>query len=560
VKINRKLAPLPKQPSLLNWHTLWGLLFVAAIIWSLHTAGLFERDLVNVGGWTLVLRFLLAATRPELSLEFLQLTLEATLQTLAYAVCGTFFSVLLGLVGGILSSEVWWSVSGGSFQAQWLVVRAILAIPRAIHELIWGLFFINIFGLDPLVAVLAIAIPFGAITAKVFSEILDETPRGPLNVLLNSGVPPLNAFAYSLIPQAFPNLLSYTFYRFECSIRSAAVLGIIGAGGLGYQILLSLQSLRYEQMWTFLIALVLLSGSTDFWSATLRRLDAPIRLDLNILNLSHQKPLNKSNRLVNLSLFGTIVLLIFSFWYIKADFTKLWTPQATQLLAGVVQDSFPPDMGQLSQVFALSAPTLAMSILAIAIAGLGGILLSFPAANNFLLPGGILDTGDNSHRCWGTAVLVFTRVLLLFTRAVPEPVWALIFLFVFFPGILPGAIALGIHNLGIMGRLMAEVIENLDKRTARSFKALGASSSQVFLYGILPRTLPRFIAYMLYRWEVCIRATVIVGFVGAGGLGRLLTEQLSSFDYRGVVATLIYFICLTFVVDLISATVRRTLR
>ncbi len=548
----------PKQPSLLNWRTLWGLLFVAAVIWSLHLAGLFERDQVNVGGWTLVVRFLLAAFSPELSSEFLHLTLEATLQTLTYAVCGTFFSVLLGLVGGVLSSEVWWLSKG--FQAYWLAVRAFLAIPRAIHELIWGLFLINIFGLDPLVAVLAIAIPFGAITAKVFAEILDETPRTSLLALLNSGVSPLNAFAYSLIPQAFPNLLSYTFYRFECSIRSAAVLGIIGAGGLGYQILLSLQSLRYEQMWTFLIALVLLSGATDFWSAMLRRqLGATSRLDLNVLNLSQrQKPLDQDHRLVSLSLFGVIVLLIFSFWYVKADFTKLWTPRTAQLLAGLIQDSFPPDISQLSQVLTLAAQTLAMSLLAITIAGIGGILLSFPAANNFLLPGGILDPGRNSHL--GTAVLVFTRFFLLFTRAVPEPIWALIFLFVFFPGILPGAIALGIHNLGILGRLMAEVTENLDQRAARSLKALGATGSQVFLYGVLPCTLPRFVAYILYRWEVCIRATLIVGFVGAGGLGRLLTEQLSSFDYRGVIATLICFICLTFLVDLISATVRRTLR
>lgn len=548
---------LPKQPSLLNWRTLWGLLFVAAVIWSSHLAGLFERNLINVGGWTLVVRFLVAAFSPELSPEFLQLTLEATLQTLTYAVCGTFFSVILGSVGGILSSEVWW-FSGG-FPAHWLAVRAFLAIPRGIHELVWGLFLINIFGLDPLVAVLAIAIPFGAITAKVFAEILDETPRAPLLALLNSGVSPLSAFAYSLIPQAFPNLLSYTFYRFECSIRSAAVLGIISAGGLGYQILLSLQSLRYEQMWTFLIALVLLSGSTDFWSAMLRRqLGAASRLDLN-LNLSQrQKPLAQNDRLVSLSLFGIIVLLIFSFWYVKADFTKLWTPRTTQLLGGVIQDSFPPDITQLRQVLTLAAQTLAMSILAITIAGIGGILLSFPAANNFLLPGGILDLGRNSHL--GTLVLVTTRFFLLFTRAVPEPIWALIFLFVFFPGILPGAIALGIHNLGILGRLMAEVTENLDERAARSLKALGATGSQVFLYGILPCTLPRFVAYILYRWEVCIRATLIVGFVGAGGLGRLLTEQLSSFDYRGVVATLICFICLTFLVDLISATVRRTLR
>jgi phosphonate transport system permease protein len=164
------------------------------------------------------------------------------------------------------------------------------------------------------------------------------------------------------------------------------------------------------------------------------------------------------------------------------------------------------------------------------------------------------------NRGWGIAVLAIARLFLLFTRAIPEPVWALIFLFVLFPGILPGALALGIHNLGILGRLMAEVTENLDERPLRSLKALGATSTSTLLYGVLPRVLPRFFAYILYRWEVCLRATAIVGFVGAGGLGRLLSEQLSSFDYQGVVTTLICFICLTFLVDLISAAARRALR
>nr|WP_242022254.1 ABC transporter permease subunit [Trichocoleus sp. FACHB-90] len=603
---------------------MWGLLFLASFVWSLHSAGVFEQDLINEGGWNLVWRFLVAAVHPDFSQEFLQLTLDATFKTLAYAVCGTFFSVLIGLVAGILSSEVWWeSVLKTQktkliTQSPWLVVRGVLAIPRAIHELIWGLFFVNIFGLDPLVAVLAIAIPFGAITAKVFSEILDETPHQPLMALLNSGVPPLNAFIYSLIPQAFLNLLSYAFYRFECSIRSAAVLGIIGAGGLGYQIFLSLQSLRYEQMWTFLIALILLTGATDFWSAMLRRrLGAPSRLDLNVLNLSgRKKPLYQNDPVVKVSFLGTVVLLIFSFWYVQADYSKLHSPRTFQLLAGVFQDALPPDFSQLSQLFELSAKTLAMSILAMAGAGLGGIFLSFLAANNFLLSGGVGESrspqpplirgageknllsggvgesrspqpplirgagenlkpslirgaGENLKPPFlrgargdlrGNVVLFVTRFLLLVARAVPEPIWALIFLFVLFPGILPGAIALSLHNLGILGRLMAEVVENLEQRPITSLKALGATDSQVFLYGILPRTLPRFVAYILYRWEVCIRSTVIVGLVGAGGLGRLLAEQLSSFDYKGLLTTLIVFLVLTFSVDLISASVRRSLR
>ena len=577
---NRQSAALPKRPSLLNAKSLWGLLFVAALVWSVHSAGLFQRELVNIGGGTLVWRFLVAATHPDLSREILQLALDSTLKTLAFAVCGTFFSVLSGLVGGVLCSEVWWQSvarvrgqgSGFRGQAPWLGIRAVLAVPRAIHELIWGLFLVNIFGLDPLVAVLAIAIPFGAITAKVFSEILDETPRQPLMALLNSGVPPLNAFTYTLLPQAFLNLLSYSFYRFECSIRSAAVLGIIGAGGLGYQILLSLQSLRYEQVWTFLIALIVLNGLTDFWSALLRhRLGAPSRLDLNVLNLrAGKKPLYQHDPVVRASFLGVIVLLVFSFWYVQADFSKLWAPRTAELLTGVVRDVFPPDGSQMSQLFTLSLQTLAMSILAMAGAGLGGIVFSFPAAHNFLLPGGIFAPGNRSplskggwggkNQRWGTVVLICTRFLLLAARAVPEPIWALLFLFVMFPGILPGAIALALHNFGILGRLMAEVVENLDERPLRSLKALGATRPQVFLYGVLPLTLPRFIAYILYRWEVCIRASVIVGLVGAGGLGRLLTEQLSSFDYKSLLTTLIIFFGLTFFVDLISASVRRTLR
>ncbi|MEW6497020.1 MAG: phosphate ABC transporter permease, partial [Cyanobacteriota bacterium] len=199
--LHRLPSNLPKRPSLLNVRSLWGLVFVASLVWSLHIAGVFQNDLINEGGWTLVWRFLVAAIHPDLTPELLQLTLESTLKTLAFAVCGTFFCVLIGLVGGVLSSEVWWhsitrirsQESGFRSQTPWLVVRGILAIPRAIHEVIWGLFFVNIFGLDPLVAVLAIAIPFGAITAKVFSEILDETPRQSFTALLNSGVPPLNA-------------------------------------------------------------------------------------------------------------------------------------------------------------------------------------------------------------------------------------------------------------------------------------------------------------------------------------------------------------------------------
>jgi len=560
---------LPRQPYL-TAPLGWGLVGLGAIVLSLLTAGLFQRDLVNVAGLPQLWQFLQAAAHPDLSQNLLQVTLNATVTTFAYAVCGTLFSLILGAIGGILVSQVWWqTVSPRQHQVSswWYGIRFLLAVPRAIHELIWGLFFINLWGLDPLTAVLAIAIPFGAITAKVFAEILDETPRQPLDALLHSGVSAPIAFCYGLLPLAGLNLVSYAFYRFECSIRSAAVLGIIGAGGLGYEILLSLQSLQYEQLWTFFYALFVLNGLVDFGSAWLRRyLNCANRLELNLpsaqrsqrQSVAHTQPSHRhaiQRSFIGLMLLG---LTVFSFWSVHANYSKLWASRTRQLLGELVRSSLPPDWSLLPQLLPLSIQTVAMSMLAIALAGLGGMLLAFPSASHSLLSGGVLNPVRPNY--WAMAGRLLTQTILLMARAIPAPIWALVALFVLFPGILPGAIALGIHNLGILGRLKAETIENLDTRPLEALKAQGAPGSLVFLYGVLPLSLPRFLAYDLYRWEVCMRETVIVGLVGAGGLGRLLTEQLSSFDYRGTIVTLAGFLLLTFLVDAISAQVRRSLR
>ncbi len=562
-----------RRPSPLNRRVLTLLLFGVAFAWSLAQASVWSRDVVNEQGWPLVWRFVSAIARPDLSPDLLALVLQSTLVTLAFAVCGTALSLLIGAVVGLLSSAICGQalVPGRPGVARigtapWLAVRAALAVPRAIHEVIWGLFFINIIGLDPLTAILAIAIPFGAITGKVFADILDETPRDVLHALQHSGAQRFTALLYSVLPQAFPDLLSYAFYRLECAIRSATVLGLIGAGGLGYQILLSLQSLRYEQMWTFLFALIVLSGVTDLWSSFLRRrLHLANRIDLHAQQVAPtSRATYRPDPMAQLSLALTALLIPWSLWYVNADVSKLMAPRTVQLLAGVARDSLPPrlDASLIAELFRLSAQTLSMSILAMTLAGAGGLLLALPAARNLVKPGGLLES--DHRRVGGTVAgtLIFgsARSILLVTRAISEPIWTFILLFVLFPGILPGAIGLGLYNLGILGRLMAEVTENADQQPLRALAAQGAARSQVFVYGVLPATLPRNLLYLLYRWEVSIRATVVVGLVGAGGLGRLLTEQLGSFDYRSVVTTLIFFVGLTFLVDMISAAARRAIR
>ncbi len=542
------------------------LLWVGLVSWSLWLAGLGRSPIINWAGLPLLGQFWAAMFQPALDGEFVRVIGSATLTTLAFAVCGTALSLIIGLFGGVACSQVWWQVCwpGAAGQRLWIALRGTLVIPRAIHELIWGLLLLNVLGLDPMVGVLAIAIPFGAITAKVFSEILDETPTAPLQSLVNSGVRPGIAFIYGHLPQALPNLISYGFYRFECSLRSAAVLGVIGAGGLGYQIFLSLKSLQYEQLWTGFYALILLNGLVDAWSGWLRRrMGFVSRMDLVGQQDKEERKKGKRKKgwFVRLSWGAIAAAFPICLAYLDIDWSR-WG-QARSLLSELAAQVTPAQvLPEFSfSLVPIALQTVAMSVIAITLAGLGGVAFSFPAAQNFFLPGGILRSAGEGRR-WGTGhlALLLTRLVLLGARAIPAPILALVILYGMFPSILPGALALAIHNFGILGRLMAEVNENLPDGPVRALRSLGASSGGLVFYGILPANLARFLAYILYRWEVCLRETVIVGLVGAGGLGRLMTEQLSSFDYSGLAATLGVFIGLTMGVDWVSGWLRSAVR
>lgn len=521
---------------------VWLVILLASFVASLLAAGVGRRDIVNAGGWGMVRSFFAAAAQPELSGGFLRLTLDAALTTISYAVLGTALSVLLGVVGGVLASETWWrsgsprSLKPGRERvgAGWLAARGALGVPRAVHEAIWALFLVNVLGRDPLVGVLAIAIPYGAVTAKVYSELLDETPPAAFRALRGAGAGRLKALAYSLGPQAVPELVSYAFYRFECSIRAATILGFIGAGGLGFQLSLSFQSLRYAEMWTLLYVLILVSGLADLWSRRLRsRLTTrPRPRTAGVL---------RRDRLLTGSGVLAAALVVAGAWHLHIDVATLWAARTRSLLADVASSAFPPNLDGVTDLARLTLETLAMAVVATVLATSGAVVVAFVAARS------------------GLASLV-ARAVLLACRAIPPPVWALLFLFVLFPGPLPGAMALAVYNFGILGRLMAEVVENLDPRPVRALTARGAGPATAFLYGALPVALPRFAAYSLYRWEVTTRETVVVGLVGAGGLGSLLQTQLASFDYRGVVVTLAALVVLTIAVDLAGASLRRALR
>ncbi|MDA1128866.1 MAG: ABC transporter permease subunit [Chloroflexi bacterium] len=236
-------------------------------------------------------------------------------------------------------------------------------------------------------------------------------------------------------------------------------------------------------------------------------------------------------------------------WSNAADFVR-------QLL-GIDEPGRPAylELSRWAETGKLAYKTLLMSVLAIGLAGVGVLITFLPAARN-------VSNGELGGRpSAGLGVLYHVlRLVFAFTRAVPELVWAMVIVFFLSPGVLPGAIALGLHNYGIVGKLSAEVVENMDPGPARALRSSGAGNLQMLAYGIIPQAIPQFLTYLLYRWEVVIRTTVVVGFVSAGGLGREFRLSLSFFHYTDVALIIIWYLILVLAVDLLSAGLRPIIR
>jgi phosphonate transport system permease protein len=178
--------------------------------------------------------------------------------------------------------------------------------------------------------------------------------------------------------------------------------------------------------------------------------------------------------------------------------------------------------------------TVLIAFMATVFGVIGGFLLSFPASRN-LAP--------------NTWVLWITRRYLEIARTVPELVWALIFVFCFSVGPMAGVLAIGLHATGALGKLYSEVNENIDMRPLEGVKAAGGSWFDQIRYGAVPQVLPNIVSYTLLRFEINVRASSIIGYVGAGGLGQEFRTAMSFQEYTDLSALFVIIFFTVVIID-----------
>jgi phosphonate transport system permease protein len=251
------------------------------VMLSLRAAEVDPRLLVDSQSLANVARFVRGAFPPDLSWEFLSLMGRPAMETVQISVMGTAIAVLIGVPLGLLatSSLTWRGIlhERASGAGRWVLgflpyaaSRALLSVFRSIPEYVWAFMFVRAVGLGPFPGVLAIGIAYGGMLGKVYSEILETVDPRPLETLHAAGATRAGVVAYGLVPQALPTMIAYTLYRWECAIRASAVLGFVGAGGLGQQIELSMRMFQFDQVLTLLAVLFTLVATVDVISGRIR--------------------------------------------------------------------------------------------------------------------------------------------------------------------------------------------------------------------------------------------------------------------------------------------------
>jgi phosphonate transport system permease protein len=221
-------------------------------------------------------RFLADFLPPKVEPQFLADVARETWRTVAIATAGITLALVLAIPLTLLSTAAL-SVSAlpGRMHALPLflrqAVRWLLILLRSVPELVWALVFVRVVGLGPTAGVLAIALTYSGMLGKVYGEILESGDAQASTALLRNGAGRLQAFFFGLLPQNAAELTSYTVYRWECAIRSSAVLGFVGAGGLGQHMDTSMKMFAASEVSTMLLVFVLLVWLADVLSGQLRK-------------------------------------------------------------------------------------------------------------------------------------------------------------------------------------------------------------------------------------------------------------------------------------------------
>lgn len=433
----------------------------------------------------------------------------SALLTVAFAFCGLAVGASVGFVLAL----------GYGFAP----VRWLAACLRSVHELIWALLLMAVTGPTPATGVLALGLAYSGIFAKVYAEILDEADPRPAQAL-----PPatgsISRFFYTRFAVAIPTFRIYTLYRLECALRSSAVLGFIGLPTLGFQLDTFFKQGSYGAVAAVLIIYFAVIASIRLWA---HRWLVPIYLlaSITILFMQGGPPISGSSLVAFLTHDIVPAPLRNGDLFVASTWDRFWA-WLSQLMIG--------------QALPGAWATLVVGQITLALTGLFA-LIAFP----LIVP-----------RLTGRLGAAVGHLGLVVGRSTPEYMLAYLLLQMFGPSMLPAIIALSIHNGAIIGHLIGRQAE----QETQTLRADAPGGLDLYDYELLPRLYGQFLAFCLYRWEIILRESAILGILGVKTLGFYIDSAVSEIRLDRAMVLIAVTAVITLLVDKISRSLRHRLK
>lgn len=536
--------------------------FFAAVIWAWRHIDMTFGGLIS--GFGDVQNLLGRMLPPKFS--DLDDAIRLGFETLWMAVIGTTIAVVLSFPIALGAAR-----NTTPHPAVMAVCRGIIVLSRAVPDLIFAAIFVRAIGIGVLPGVIALGLHSIGMVGKLFADAIEQTDKTPREAVTSVGASKWQAITTSVIPQAMPSFISTVLYRLDINLRSSSVLGIVGAGGIGFLMQANLRSLQYDEALGVVAVIFVLITIMEFFSAAVRatllggdrtlvgrstpkfsigaklfsRLSRRAQsTDTGVRPFNHdtiRPPWVGELRMKTIYGLAFIALVVVAFRSVSLNPGELLG--AMPKVWEVTTRLFPPDFTTARDPI---IDGIIESVAAALVATFMGAILSIP-----------LGLMAARNVAFNRIVYSVSRLFLVFVRGVPELIIAVIFIAAIGLGPVPGTLALAFGTSGFLAKLIADAVEEINPTPREATFAVGATKTQEIGTSVIPQAMPAIVSNLLYALDINLRTSTILGIVGGGGIGFILFNALRVLELRTVGAVLITIFVVVYSIELLSGWVRK---
>lgn len=459
---------------------------------------------------------------------------EKITETIEIAVLSSLTGVMLAIPVSLMTSE---NISPNVYLSK--LLNAIFAFFRTIPSLIWAAILVSIFSIGKFSGILALSIIAFLMSLKLFREYIESINANQLNSIKSVGASPIEVLRYCILPNMTGMSVSVFFIVFETNIRSATVLGLVGAGGVGQIIWRDLNHLRYDNLATIILMLFATILLIDLLSFMVRKFLK--EYSSSYRSLEHYRKHKILKSVLIPVFFAMLMVAVVNSLNISLERLVVGYQQGSQIVFRMIQ----VDFSYYPRLFEGIFESLLIAVFATIVGGISAMVLSYFATYN-LGPGKI--------------VTLVTKALINIMRTFPPIIMAIIFFRGVGPGPLAGALALSIYTTGVLTKMYSEVLENMQGNVKESILVTGATKLEAYRHGMVPQTFSNFTSLLLYRMESNIRNSTILGIIGAGGIGTALTMNINWRNWEQVGLLLLGVSIMIILIDRLSNCIRQKVK